>query len=138
MKKLSMLLASVCLCASAFAQTATSIVFTWSNTDSSVPACSSSVTVNCLVGQTITDVTVAASPVVLSSSISPTATTYTTPLPAFTTTSRAYTLVVNYKDANGKAQATAPAACGNGSAAPCSVSVPLVVNPPTGFTVTTQ
>ena len=134
MKKLFMLL---CLSTSAFAATPSNIVFTWANTDSSVPACSSTVTTACLVGQTITDTTVAASPVVLSSSISPTATTYTTPLPAFTGVTRTYTLVVNYKDASGKAQVTAPASCATGNA-PCSVSVPLVVNPPTGFTATAQ
>lgn len=138
MKKLFMLLASVCLSVSAIAQTS-NIVFTWANTNSSVPACSSTVTTACLVGQTITDTTIASSPVVLSSSISPTATTYTSPLPAFTGVTRTYTLVVNYKDATGKAQATAAASCGSGNtAAPCSVSVPLVVNPPTGFTATAQ
>jgi hypothetical protein len=135
MKKLFMLL---CLSTSAFAQTS-NIVFTWGNTNSSVHACSSTVTSACLVGQTITDTTIAASPVVISSSISPTATTYSTPLPAFTGVTRTYTLVVNYKDASGKAQATSAASCGSGNTtAPCSVSVPLVVNPPTGFTATAQ
>jgi hypothetical protein len=136
MKKLFMLLASVCLSASALAATPTNIVFTWGNTDSGIPVCSSTVTTSCLVGQTITDITVASSPVVLSSTIAPTATTYTTPFPPITAATRTYTLSVNYKDATGKAQSTSPATCGSGNtAAPCSVDV---VQKPTGFTATAQ
>lgn len=104
------------------------IVFTWTNNNAGFSACSSTVTSACLVGQTLTDTT--SGNVVLSSSIKPTDATYTTPLPAFTTASRTYSLVLNYKDASGIAQAT--------SAATATVAVPFVVNPPTGFKAVSQ
>ena|SRR6185437_2459055 len=131
MKRIFMLLASVCLSMPALAAQS-SIVFTWGNGNPGVPSCSSSVTKSCLVSDTITDTTVSGSPVVLSSTISPTATTYTTPLPKFTTTKRTYTLVVNYKDENGAAQATSAAT------ATVTVAQPFVANPPTGFSATAQ
>jgi hypothetical protein len=131
LKKLSAILLAVFLVSvPTFAQAATSIVFTWTNNNSSILACSSTVATACLVGQTLTDTTVSASPVVLSSAISPTATTYTTPLPAFTAASRTYSLVLNYKDASGTAQAT--------SAVTTTVGVPFSVNPPTGFKAVAQ
>ena len=130
MKNLMVLLAGLWLGVSAFAQSPTSIVFTWTNNDAGIPACSSTVTSSCLVGQTLTDTTVPSSPAVLSSSISPTASTFTTPLPAFTSANRSYSLVVNYKDSAGAAQAT--------SAVTATVGVPLVVNAPTGFSAKTQ
>jgi ABC-type transport system involved in multi-copper enzyme maturation permease subunit len=126
----AMLCALACLSSASLAQTPPSIAFSWTNNNSGIPTCSGTVTSTCLVGHTLTDTTVSGSPVVLSSSISPTATTYTTPLPSFTTTTRTYSLVVNYKDASGAAQAT--------SAATASVSVPFVVNAPTGFTTKLQ
>lgn len=129
-KSLLAILLATFLASSLHAQAASSIVFTWTNNNSGLTTCSSTVTSACLVGHTITDTTVSASPVVLSSSISPTATTYTTPLPAFTASTRTYSLVLNYKDASGAAQAT--------TAVSTSVAVQFVVNAPTGFSATTK
>ncbi|HTF72618.1 MAG TPA: hypothetical protein VK638_59120 [Edaphobacter sp.] len=131
MKKLLFaVMLAIFLGSTAHAQAATSIAFTWTNNNNGLPNCSTSVTTACLVGQTLTDTTAASSPVVLSSTISPTATTFTTPLPAFTAASRTYSLVVNYKDASGAAQAT--------TAATATVGVPFLVNAPTGFSATTK
>lgn len=107
------------------AQPPSSIVFNWSNPNSGFASCSSTVTTNCISGLTITDTTVSASPVVLSSTIAATAITYTTSLPPFTAATRTYSLVYNYKDSSGAAQSS--------SAATTSVTVPFVINAPTGF-----
>lgn len=126
MKRLLFAVLLAFLASTAEAQAASSIVFNWTNTNSSVPACSSTVTSNCLVGQTLTDTTANS---VISSSISPAATTYTyTPATFPAPGTRNYSLVVNYKDGSGTAQVT--------SAATASVTIPLVVNAPTGFSVT--
>lgn len=129
MKKLFLPLLLVAA-SSTYAQSPTQIVFTWTNNNVGFPICSSTVTSTCIVGQTITDTTVSGSPVVLSSSITATATTYSAPVPAYTASTRSYTLVVNYKDASGNAQTT--------PAVTATVTVPFTVNPPTGFSVKLQ
>lgn len=103
------------------------VQFTWTGTGNpNVPACSSTVKTACLSGYTLTDVTTAASPVVISSTIAETALTYSeSPLPSVG--SHTWNLVVNGFDQSGNAISSAPATV--------TLSVPAItLNPPTGFT----
>jgi hypothetical protein len=109
----------------------TKIVMTWTNPNTGIAVCSAAVTSACINNQVLTDTTVANSPVVVSSTIAPTAATYTiATLPA--AGSRTYSLVQNFLDFAGKAQTTAAATT------TVTVPAPFVVNPPTGFTGVVQ
>jgi hypothetical protein len=71
------------------------------------PACSTTVTTDCLSGFTLSDITNATKPVVISSTIAPTALTYTQ-TPAGAAGSHTYSLVVNGKDQSGNPAASTP------------------------------
>lgn len=111
-----------------FAQTG-SVNFTWSgNGNPNLPACSGTVTNTCLTTFTIADITTASTPVVISSAIASTATSYTlTPLP--TVGSHTYSLIISGKDQSGNSISSTPVTT--------TVVVPgITLNPPTGFTGT--
>jgi hypothetical protein len=82
-----------------------SVVFTWSHNPlkgGTWPVCRKSVTTFCQTGYTLTDVTTASAPVVISSTIAANALTYRlTPLPS--AGSHIYHLVINAKGRNGNA-----------------------------------
>ena len=88
-----------------------SVVFRWGHNPSNNgiwPVCSRSVQKMCQTGYTLTDVTTASAPVVISSTIAANALSYKlTPLPA--AGSHIYHLVINAKGRNGKAVHSAPA-----------------------------
>jgi hypothetical protein len=85
------------------------ILFTWSNSlNSLVPDCSTTVTKRCISGLTLTDATAAA---VVSSTISPSETTYTYSPPGGIPIgySHTFTLVTNAIDSSGVAVSSVPA-----------------------------
>jgi hypothetical protein len=95
MKIRNLFLGLLLAAAPAFAQSYSKVVFTWTAGSPLWPACSGTVTTSCTVGQTITDITVPATPVVISSTISATALTYTeTPFPSPGV--HTWSLVVNF------------------------------------------
>ena len=118
----------------AFAQT--SEVLTWTNT---AAACTTTVTTSCGKTLTLSDVT-SLTPLVISSAILPTVSTYTiTPLPSAGVHN--YLLVVNGFDAVGNAVTSAGATCGTSNTPPpCAITVPppFVLGAPTGFKATAQ
>jgi hypothetical protein len=128
---------SVAAGAAASAQSTYNVQLNWTNNDASVAVCSSTVTKTCVKSRTLTDVTVSGTPVVLSSTIAPTATSFTTPSLTYTAQiTRLYSLVTNYLDANGTAQTSSSATCGNSnSAPPCAVPI-FIVLPPSNLTAT--
>lgn len=132
-----LILFAMCLAAGAASAQSYAIQLSWTNTDTGNPACSGTVTKTCIKARTMTDVTVSTAPVVLSSTILPTATTYTTPTLTYTAQiTRLYTLVTNYFDASGAAQVSGNATCApSGTTAPCSVPV-FIVLPPSNLTAT--
>ena len=141
-RKLCILL--LALPAMGFAQTPKNIVLTWiqpTNT-SQWPICSATVTTMCADHLELSDVTVPASPVIVTSSIAPTATGYTYPVPSGNTYStRLYSLVLVYKDDKGVTGRTVAATCGNTNTnPPCAVNSIPVSPPPnvTNFTGTVQ
>lgn len=106
-----------------------SVNFTWNgNGNPNLPACSASVTSACLTTFTLSDITNASAPVVVSSAIASTATTYSlTPLPAVG--SHTYSLIISGKDQSGGAISSTPVTT--------TVVVPgITLNPPTGFSGT--
>jgi hypothetical protein len=110
-----------------------SIVFTWGPNPSNAstwPACSKSVTTMCQTGYTLSDVTTASAPVVISSTIAESAVTYTlTPLPSVG--SHVYNLVIRARGIRGDAVKSAPVTV--------TVSVPsMTFCPPTGFAAQTS
>jgi hypothetical protein len=110
-------------------QSRAQVVFTWSGTGNpSLSACSDTVKTSCISGFTLTDITTSSAPVVISSAIAESATTYTlSPLPAVG--SHTWSLVVNGFDQSGNAIASSPATV--------TATVPAItLNPPTGFQVT--
>ena len=124
MKKLA-IFAMMLSSSAAFAQ-AGSVIFTWSGDgNTSLPGCSATVTTACLTTFTLSDTTVAATPVVISSTIPYNVLTYTlTPLPAVG--AHTYSLMISGKDQSGNAISSTPITT--------TVTVPsLVLSPPTGF-----
>lgn len=121
----------------ALAQSTYAVQLSWTNTDAGTPTCSTTVLNTCIKARTMTDVTVSATPVVLTSTILPAATSYTTPTLTYTTPiTRLYTLVTSYINAAGTAEVTGNATCGtSGTTAPCSVPV-FIVLPPSNLTAT--
>jgi len=108
-----------------------SVVFTWTHNPLNAgtwPACSRFVTTMCQTGYTLSDVTTASAPVVISSTIAESALTYTlTPLPS--AGAHIYDLVINGRGRSGNAVQSAPATV--------TVTVPVkTVSPPTGFAAT--
>lgn len=134
--KLVILFAVMLVVGAASAQTYT-VNLSWTNTDTATPVCSTTVTKACIKSRTMTDVTVSTAPVVLSSTIVPTLTTFSTPSLTYTAPiTRMYTLVTSYLDGSGTAQTTAAADCGTaGSVAPCQVPV-FIVLPPSNLQAT--
>lgn len=121
----------------ASAQTTYAVQLNWTNTDSAVAVCSATVTNTCVKSRTLTDVTVSTAPVVISSTIAPSLTTFTTPPLTYTAQiTRLYTLVTNYLNASGNPQTSGDAGCGSANTAgPCSVPIFLVL-PPSNLTAT--
>jgi len=108
-----------------------SAVFTWAHNPLNAgtwPACSRSVRTMCQTGYTLSDVTTASAPVVISSTIAESALTYTlTPLPSVG--AHIYDLVINGKGRSGNAVQSAPATV--------TVTVPFKTSSPhTGFAAT--
>ena len=111
MKKLILaVMAFAALNFTAQAQTGPSIAWTWTNApqNASFVACSTSVTSACLLNYTLTDTTVSASPVVVSSTIDPTASSYSQTVD-IAYGNRIYSLVLSYKDETGTTQTTGAA-----------------------------
>lgn len=125
MRKL-LFLAVLALCALVPASRAQTAIpsFTWQANPAWVttwPACSTTVTSMCLSGYTLTDVTNASSPTVVSSTIPATALSYTlTAMPA--AGARTYSLVINGKDQTGNPASSAPVTA--------NVTVPSATPPP--------
>lgn len=117
-------------------QPLTSVGFTWSSTNSATngwPNCSATVTTICVSGYTLSDITVPATPVVISASISATSISYTlTPLPTPVNGSIVHTYSLVTDGVGATAGSTA-----NSTPATASVSVPSSTpNPPAGFAAT--
>jgi hypothetical protein len=111
-RSLGMLLAFLLLVGGGLAQTTapTKIVFSWSQPAGQWPSCSTSVTISCLTGLTLTDVTKPRAPVVVAGPNVLRAGTNTftlTPLPRAGV--HRYTLVNNARNNNGRAVTSAPA-----------------------------
>jgi hypothetical protein len=108
------------------------VAFTWTNTDTNIAACSSTVTTNCFSGFTLTDTTtntVLATPSVLGA----TATSYTwTPAGGLFVGTHTFSLVANAIGATTTTQIVS-------TPATTSVTNALTsINPPTGFSGKTQ
>jgi hypothetical protein len=116
--------------AAALAQTTgvAGVAFSWSGDgNTSLPGCSATVTAACLTTFTITDITTASAPLVISSTIPYSTLTYMlTPLPAVG--AHTYSLMISGKDQSGNAISSAPITA--------TVTVPAItLNPPTGLQV---
>ena len=125
MKQCKWLLILLLLPLGAHAQSA--VQFNWTGDgNTGMPACPATTPKSCVSGYTLTDITVATAPVVLSSAIAETALTYTeSPLPSVG--SHTWSLVVNGYDQSGNAISSAPVTV--------TATVPsITLNPPTGFT----
>lgn len=111
----------------AFAQKTSSIAFSW--TPSTSPACSGTSATSCQSTLTLTNIT-ALTPQVISSAITPAATSYSFPISAPGTYN--FSLVVDGFDALGN-PTVSPAAT-----ATVVIPTPFTLNPPTGFKGTPQ
>jgi hypothetical protein len=135
---MTVLFAAMLLLGAATAQTTTyDVAIAW--TPSPTAACTTTVTKSCVVGYTVTDVTVTGSPVVLAgpSVLNASATSFTTPVLTYTAQiTRLYTVAANYTDSTGAAKVTGNGSCGtSGTPAPCAVVI-FYILPPSNLTVT--
>jgi hypothetical protein len=129
MKKI-LLVALLAVGIPAFGQT--EVQLSWVSGNPGVPSCPATSPSACVSGYTISLITNPDAPVVLSSTISPTATSYTYTVPPLTAAgNEIFGIVANAYNSAGTAVTS--------SQATTTVSVPAVPpNPPTGFTGSTE